>query len=312
MTLIVAEVGSNYTNFTDAKDSISMAKNCGADIVKFQMFTHEELYGFSRINLSKMCKEIREWLPALSEKATAVGIELMVSTFSPEGLAYANSFVSRHKIASSDLTYPQLLSAAKGSGKPLILSTGASSLVDIGTALELLSGHPITLLHCVSAYPAKNVNLDAIRTLRDTFKVEVGYSCHTNDLHTAVHAVKHYGAVVIEKHFKLRDMETPDAPHSLNPDEFKEMVDRIRGKRTDVQIPSKEELPMLIKYNRRLIATVPIAKGEPLEYGKNFGCFRSLKADTKGLSGFAYQFVNGKKAKVNFQPGDSVGPLEIG
>lgn len=326
MTYIVAEIGSNWTSFDDAKDSIAMAKNCGADAVKFQMFTKEELTGFPPLIKEvrndetgqmepvdrKLYSEMpRDWLPKLKEKADAVGIDFLCTAFSPEGLDYVDPYVSAHKIASSDLSYPALLERAKGKGKAVFLSTGASSLSDVALALALLDKSQTTLLYCVSAYPAKDVNLFAIDVLRNKFNVDVGYSCHTTDIHTAVHASHYHQALVIEKHFKLRDMATPDNPHSLNPDQFKEMVRRIKEDDRTVHFPDPSEKAMLLMHNRRLVCIKDVAEGEALIYGKNFGCYRSLKEDIKGLSGFAWQHVNGKTAKVAFKAGDTIGPLEF-
>lgn len=310
MTFIIAEVGSNWTNFEDASNSISIAKQCGADAVKFQMYTPKEMYGNIPQVEAMKCLNISSWLPKLKEKADACGIEFMCTAFSPEGLREVDKYVSRHKIASSDLSYPGLLLAAKATGKQVLLSTGASSLSDIQLALNVLDKAAVSLLYCVSSYPAKNVNLFAIDHLKKYFsRWDVGYSCHTTDWYTSVAAVKYHGATVIEKHFKIRDMDTPDNGHSLAPKEFKMMVQAIRGERDHVVFPDPSERDMLLRYNRRLIVTTEVKSGNEFRYGENFGCYRSLVDDTEGLSGFLCDRVNGKIAIKAHTPG---GPITSG
>lgn len=306
MTFIVAEVGSNFTSFEEAKDSITMAKNCGADAVKFQMYTNEEMYGFT---VTKNSSIDWDWVPKLKVKADSVGIEFLCTAFSPEGLKYLDPFVKRHKIASSDLSYPDLLIAAKNTAKPVFLSTGGSSFSDISMAKNYLDPNQTVLLYCISHYPSSNVNLFCLDKLKE-LGLPVGYSCHTSDWYTPVSAVKHHGAAVIEKHFKLREMDTPDAPHSLLPDDFKKMVDAIRGEVT-CHFPDPQEKEFVLKHKRRLIATKDIQEGEILIYNENFGCYRSLKDDPYGITGFAYIHVHGKIARVAIKQGDSITPASF-
>lgn len=311
MTFIICEVGSNWTSFEDAKDSITMAKNCGADAVKFQMFSVNELYGlrghYGYADTDVTHDPIKEWLPKLKEKADACGIEFMCTAFSPEGLRYLDPYVKRHKIASSDLSYPELLRTAAETGKPIFLSTGGCSLGDIDCALNVLGDSSVVPLYCVSNYPAKNVNLFSLDVLSKHVDRPVGYSCHTTDWYTPVSAVKHHSAVVIEKHFKLRDMDTPDSAHSLLPDDFKRMVDSIRGE-VRCSFPDPQELEFRLKHKRRLVAITDIKKGEKLVYNIQYGVYRSLVEDYDGLTGFAVDVVNGKLASKDIKAGEPIGP----
>lgn len=307
MTFIICEVGSNWTSFEEAKDSITMAKCCGADAVKFQLFSFKDLYGHGNDDTALP----KEWVPKLAEKAKACGIEFMCTAFSPEGLDFLNSYVGRHKIASSDLSYAELLEKASSYASPVLLSTGGSSISDIGIALNTLNKANTILLYCMSAYPSKSVNLFHIDKLHETFQVPVGYSCHTQDWYTPVSAVKHHGASVIEKHFKLKEMNTPDAPHSLLPDDFKKMVDAIRGE-VRTSFPDPQELEFQLKHKRRLIAIKDIKAGELLVYKENYGCYRSLKEDSHGLSGFAYRHVDGKLALKDHKAGEPIVPDSFG
>lgn len=320
---IIAEVGSNWSNFQEAKDSISLAKNCGADAVKFQLFTEAALYGpgvrDTTYGASGHHYLPAEWLPKLKEKADACGIEFMCTAFSPELVEAVDPFVSVHKVASSDLSYPQLLQAVAKTGKPVILSTGASSQGDIHQAfLHFQDPSDVVLLYCVAAYPALTADLRVMDAIRSYFEgmyspgmIHVGFSDHTPGTFMAIEAARK-GAVVIEKHFTaFPDLDTPDRPHSLTAGEFKLMVDHIRGTRQPVIGPTPEEKAMLLRHNRRLIAIQDIDVGTKLEYGVNFGAYRSLEDDDKGLSPFAWELVQGKQAKVAVARGKGISPQVI-
>lgn len=329
---IIAEVGSNWQNFQDAKDSIQMAKQCGADAVKFQLFTHEALYGKSyfdacHIHSTEPCgpNEMSyalplEWLPKLKEKADAAGIELMCSAFSPELVKAVDPFVSVHKVASSDLTDPFMLQAVKDTGKPVILSCGASSKNDIGIAVDGYPGiswqgfgdTPLVLLYCNAAYPSRRHNLFLMEELKGA-GVPVGLSDHSLDvIYAPLSAVRHFGAVVIEKHFKLNDsLKTPDSEHSLNRDSFKCMVDYIRGTRDGGLNPTSEEKAMFLRHNKRLLATKDIAEGELLQYGVNFASLRSLEDDTQGLVPFFWEALHGKPIRFSVRAGQGLSILAV-
>ena len=324
---IIAEVGSNWTSFEHAKDSISLAKQCGADAVKFQAFTYSALYGSSmkevvrarieatgRYNsdvvMALESKNIQDeldtalpldWLPKLKEKADACGIEFMCTAFSPELVKAVDPFVAVHKVASSDLSYPQLLDAVAKTGKPIILSTGASSRGDIALALNALGSAQdrTVLMYCSAAYPSRRHNPYLMRELREHFGRPVGFSDHSTDVIFApLFAAREMGAVVIEKHFTaFPELDTPDRPHSLDADGFKCMVDYIRGKREGGLNPTSEEKPMFLRHNRRLVATRDIPQGEMLQYGINYGAYRSLQDDDRGLSPFFWNHEKGPEAK---------------
>lgn len=301
-TFVIAEVGSNFSSLRDCIDSIKSAKDCGADAAKFQYFSYYEMYGYGDMTHNLPI----DWLPKLKEAADGFGIEFMCTTFSKASLEDMDKYVVRHKIASSDLSYPQLLSAAKACRKPVILSSGGSNINEMSGALSLLDRRKVTLMYCISAYPSKNVNLFSIDKLRWQFNIPIGYSCHTAEWYTPVAAVRYHKASVIEKHFKLREMNTPDSKHSIIPDEFRKMVKAIRCEADFIEFPDSQEHEMLTKHNRRLVAIKNIAKGARLIYGDNFGTYRSLKEDLKGLSGFLFKEVNGKISKNDLRIGEAI------
>ncbi len=319
---IIAEVGSNWTNFEQANDSIAMAKQCGADAVKFQAFSHSALFGLPYADWgdgtgSTMQGELPlAWLPKLKEKADACGIEFMCTAFSPELVAAVDPFVEVHKIASSDLSHVHLLKAVAKTGKPIILSTGASSRGDISLALATLgeAASRTVLMYCNAAYPSRWHNLYLMRELQAATGRPVGLSDHSLDVIFApLAAHREFGAVVIEKHFTaFPDLDTPDRGHSLTVDEFKVMVDYIRGKRDSGGFnPTSEERAMVLRHNRRLIATQDIASGTKLKYGENFGAYRSLEDDMHGLTPFVLEMEKtpeGKRATKAIARGKGIGP----
>jgi N-acetylneuraminate synthase len=317
---VVAEVGSNWATREHAIASIGAAKVAGADCVKYQAFTHGDLYGPVGDYGMKMRGEMPlGWLPALREKADACGIDFACTAFSPELVAAVDPFVAWHKVASSDATWPQLLDAVAKTGKPIVLSTGAKSRGDIQFACSTLgpAAARTVLLYCVAAYPASFVDLRVMDLLYDELVdhidlqnpfASVGLSDHSLGISAAVEAARR-GASVIEKHFTaFPELDTPDRPHSLDPGEFRTMVEHIRGVRQPVIGPTPEEKAMLLRHNRRLIATRDVAAGERLTYGNNFGAYRSLKDDTRGFSPFAWQQVEGGIALAPISRGDAIGP----
>lgn len=318
---IIAEVGSNWSTFQDCIHSITMAKACGADAVKFQLYNHRALYGWDALP-SGMAADGSfvftepagsmpvEWLPKLKEHADAVGIEFMCSAFSPELVEAVNPYVNCHKVASAEISHVRLLEKLKQFSKPVILSTGASGDGDISMALEVLGATPCALLYCVAGYPSKSHRLEHIDLLRSRFNRLVGLSDHSLDVFTApAEAIFQHRAAILEKHFNaIEGLRSPDSEHSLNVDEFKQMVQRCRNNVVIESRQTSEERGMYLKHNRRLIAIRDIQAGDTLSEGHNFGIFRSLKEDTRAFSPFLVNQVAGKTALKPIRAGDGIGP----
>jgi N,N'-diacetyllegionaminate synthase len=302
---IIAEVGSNFRDLRDCLDSIAQAKKAGADAVKFQAYNSLAMFGQ---DLGRMKGELPlEWLPQLKEKADACGIEFMCTAFSPEILAEVDKYVEVHKIASSDLTHFDLLIAAKETGKPVLLSTGASSIGDISAAINVLGKENLIVLYCVSSYPTRMTDLRVMHMIGDEFDVITGFSDHSLDIVGYPVIAADNGAAVIEKHFTAIDADTPDRPHSLTVSEFKLMVDHIRGDKQPAIAPTVEERDMFLRHNRRLVATTTIHAGEHLIKGENFGAYRCLYDDSRGLHGFLGDAVTGKIAVKEIKIGQAIG-----
>lgn len=304
---IIAEVGSNWHTLDHCLASITAAKVAGADAVKFQAFHHDALYGFGSDCYNSLRDLPTVFLPILKAHADVIGIEFMCTAFSPELVAAVNPYVSVHKVASSDLAYPQLLKAVARTKKPVLLSVGASDVKDIGKALAILPESPV-VMYCVASYPARMINLQVMEIIRDGVCGLVGFSDHSTDIiGLPFEAATKYRAVAIEKHVTaFPELDTPDRPHSLTMAEFKVMVDHIRG-RTKTKIgPCAEERDMLLRHNRRLIATRDIEQGGEFLFGENFGAYRSLKDDTRGASPFDWEKVEKMRAGRAIAQGDSI------
>jgi sialic acid synthase SpsE len=293
---IIAEVGSNFLDLDGCLRSIEVAKECGANAAKFQMFDSKTLFGFHD---GIECLSIPpDWLPTLAAKCADVGIDFGCTAFSPELVKAVDPYVKWHKVASSDAAWPQLLEAVKACGKPVLLSTGGKTDEEVVRASHMLAVKvPVVRLVCVAAYPADYVNLDPFVSGTSG----LGFSDHTLGYTATVEAAR-CGAVVIEKHFTaFPDLETPDRPHSLTPAQFTRMVDIIRGKEFET-----EEGDMYRRHNRRLLATRDVAQGETLKYGENFGAYRSLHDDIRGASPWDWEKLEGKETKVALVRGQGI------
>jgi len=248
---IIAEAGVNHNGDVNlAKKLIEVAKESGADAVKFQAFKAEELVikgaekaeyqkrttgkeesQFEMIKRLELSEEVHF---ELKDYADSQGIVFLSTPYDEGSVDFLVKLgVSALKISSADITNHPLLSHIAAKNLPLILSTGMSSLGEVEEAVEVIvngGNQQIILLHCVSCYPAKieDVNLRAIKTLRQTFRLPVGLSDHTLGITIPIAAVA-LGACAIEKHFTLdKKLPGPDHRASLEPEELKGMVKAIK------------------------------------------------------------------------------------
>lgn len=212
------------------------------------------------------------------------------------------------KIASGEITNFPLLRHIAMKGKPVILSTGMSTLEEVQDALHAMAraGNPtVTLLHCVTEYPApaEEVNLLAMATMRDALRVPVGYSDHTLGIEISLAAVA-LGASVVEKHLTLgRDMNGPDHRTSLEPSEFKQMVRQIRNIESamgdGVKRPAQCEIANCLIARRSIFAAVTIPEGTVIRE-EMLAC----KRPGKGISPKFYDEVVGRRVSRSFQAGE--------
>lgn len=249
---IIAEISANHHHdIQEAIDLIRIAKDCGADAVKIQTYTPDTLtidcdnehfkIGKGSIwedqNLYQLYSEASmpwDWTPRLIEEAKLAGITLFSSPFDNTSVDFLENLdMPAYKIASFELVDHPLIARVAKTGKPVIMSTGMASLREICEAVEVLQAHgcdQYALLKCTSSYPAPahEANLARIAHMAETFQVPVGLSDHTMGSTVPAAAVA-LGACMIEKHFtKSRSVPGPDSSFSMEPGEFKEMVQAIR------------------------------------------------------------------------------------
>jgi sialic acid synthase SpsE len=214
------------------------------------------------------------------------------------------------KVASCDLDNLPLLKYISKTEKPIILSTGMGSISEVGEAIEVIKSNgnsDIILLHCVSAYPPKveDVNLRAMETLGNAFKLTVGYSDHTIGINISLAAVA-LGAKVIEKHFTLdKNMEGPDHAVSADPDDLERLVSGIREIEesfgTGVKVPSKDEIEMRRSFRKSIVAIADIKKGATI-----MPEMLSVKRPGTGISPKYFDFVAGRKAERDLSKDDLI------
>jgi len=321
-TLIIAEAGVNHNgNLETAKKLIEVAKECGADIVKFQtgkldlvVSKYAPMADYQKENIGKeesqkdMLRKLLlkfEDFIELSDYCKQVGIKFLSTPFDIESIHFLNSIQDVWKVPSGEITnYPYLVEIGK-TKKKVILSTGMSDLQEIHEAINVLTKNgtrDIILLHCTTEYPTpiSEVNLNVLETLKNEFGYPVGYSDHTQGIEVDLAAVA-LGATVIEKHFTLdKNMVGPDHKASLEPNELKAMVEGIRkielAKGSNIKVPTKSELKNRIVARKSIVAAKKIVMGNVFTE-KNL----TTKRPGNGVSPMRWNEVIGQKAKRDFE-----------
>jgi N-acetylneuraminate synthase len=354
-TLFIAEAGVNHNGSIDqALRLIDVAADAGADVVKFQTFKAEHLVtaaarkadyqatntgeGGNQLDMLRRLELSPADHHALLARCRERGIRFMSTAFDTASLAFlATLDMPAVKIPSGDITHgPMLLQAAR-LGRPLIVSTGMSTLSDIEAALGVIAfgltrqGEPlgrndcdsarvspagqealrerVTLLHCVTQYPAQPeaVNLRAMDTMARAFGLPVGYSDHTLGIEVSIAAVA-LGATVIEKHFTLdRSLPGPDHAASLQPRELEQLVAAVRvvGRALGrpLKAPAEAEMGNREVARRSIVAARPIARGEPLSADA-----LAFKRPGTGLSPLSCWDLLGRPAARDYVTDEAIEP----
>jgi N,N'-diacetyllegionaminate synthase len=315
---VIAEAGVNHNgDLNTALDLVAAAAAAGADAVKFQTFQASEIaisdapkaaYQAERDQESSNQREMLRRLEldaaahrTLAARCAELGIDFLSSPFGLRDLQLIlDSGVHSIKLGSGEITNLPLLHAAGSSGRPVFLSTGMSSLGEVAAAVEVLkrAGARITLLHCLSAYPAppEEINLRAIGALADAFNLPVGFSDHSLGIGIAVAAAA-LGATVIEKHLTLdRTLPGPDHAASLEPDEFGIMVREIRNVVAALgdgikRVMASEEANRVVS-RKSIVAARDLVAGELLS-----GDSLTTKRPGTGLSPMVIDQVLGNRLK---------------
>lgn len=285
---VIAEAGVNHNgDIALARKLVDIARKAAADAVKFQTFKAEEVTtqsaekaqyqkqstdaDESQFEMLKRLELTESDFEELFGYARRKGLLFLSSPFDKRSVDLLDRLgVAAFKVPSGEITNFPLLKHIAQRKKPIILSTGMSTLTEVEEALAVIQREGLTdviLLHCVSSYPAKveDINLRAMETLKCAFKLPVGLSDHTLGITIPVAAVA-LGACVIEKHFTQdKSLPGPDHRASLEPDELRQMVEAIRdveralGDGTKQPTPEEEENKQVAR--RSIVAKVDIPEG---------------------------------------------------
>ena len=321
---IVAEISSNHSqDLNRALSLIKKAKECGADAVKFQLYTpdtltinvnnkyfkvnHPKWGGQTLYQLYKKAYTPWSWFKKLKCLADDLGILFFATAFDKTAVDFLEELnVPIHKIASFELIDLALVEYASSTRKPLILSTGMATMPEIEQAVKVAKkagAVEVILLKCVSSYPADpaDMNLKTISNMKKRFGLSVGLSDHTLGIGASIAAVV-LGASIIEKHFTLsRDINTPDNFFSVEPREFKELVENIRIAEKALGMVhyglTKQEKQSKL-FRRSLFVVKDIKKGEIFSQAN----IMSIRPSS-GLMPKYLNRVLGKKAKYNIKRG---------
>lgn len=272
---VIAEVGSNFDkNLDKARKLIDVAKEAGANAVKFQLFRADVLYP-NRDGLYDIFKSIEldaDWVPLLDKHARDQGLHFMASAFDMGSVDVLEAVKApAHKVASSETTNLGFLHKLASTGKPMIISTGMCDMVDVEEAVNTCLGagnNQVALLQCGAMYPLPNelVNLRVIQSLARRFNCPVGFSDHTLGQVAAITAVG-LGATVFEKHYTLdKKGAGPDHFYALEPDELKSYISAIHEAHEALGSGEKQMLPKEREVGRRegLYLARNMAKGETI------------------------------------------------
>ena len=327
-TLIIAEAGVNHNGKLDlALKLCDAAKEAGADVVKFQTWKTEKIITRtvsqadyqtentgkteSQFDMLKRLELSYDDFRKIKAHCDKIGIQFASTADEEESLDFLISLgIPFIKIGSGEITNIPYLRIMGSKKLPIIISSGMSTLAEVDVALAELrnaGATDIILLHCTTNYPCpmQDVNLKAMLTLKEAFKIPVGYSDHTEGIEVPVAAVA-MGAEVIEKHFTLdRNMEGPDHLASTEPVEFKKMVDSIRNIEkafgTGEKLPTKSEIDISKVVLKRCVASKEIKTGEIFNENN-----LTVKRNDKGLLAKYWDLLIGKKAIKDYEIDEAV------
>lgn len=353
---VIAEAGVNHNGSLDvARRLIDVAAAAGADAVKFQTFKAEKLvsrqaakadYQQRTTNAAESQFEMIRKLElsdddhlTLQRYCATAGIEFLSTPFDTESLDFLvrRMALPRLKLSSGEITNAPFLLAVGQTGKPVILSTGMSTLEDVEQAVGALAfgylgtgeapsaaafararkspegqvvlREKVSLLHCTTEYPAPfaEVNLRAMETLGSAFGLPVGYSDHTQGIAIPIAAAA-LGARIIEKHFTLdRALPGPDHAASLEPVELKAMVEGIR--QVEQALGSANKSPTASELKNRAIARKSLIAGTAIRKGECFTAANlAIKRPGSGISPFFYWDQLGQVATRDYAEDDIIEP----
>ena len=321
-TFIIAEIGVNHNGDVElAKKMIKSASKCNVDAVKFQTFNSKDLVSEnvktasyqekntnerSQLEMLKKLELSFKDFKELQTYALKNNVMFISSPFDLKSVDLLEKLnVPLYKLGSGELTNLELIDYVQKTNKPIIISTGMATLDEIRETYNHIENKDnLIILHCITGYPTSfsEANLNFIKTLQNEFDVPIGFSDHSLGIELPVAAVA-LGARVIEKHFTLdKNLEGPDHKASLNPEEFKTMVNAIKNVEVamgdGIRRFSENEKEIKKVARKSIILTENISKGTPLE--------KSMISIKRPGTGIAPKYINeiiGKKVIKDLNSG---------
>lgn len=325
---IIAEAGVNHNGSVAlAKQMVDAAKEAGADYIKFQTFIPKKLVskfaekadyqkettgsGESQLEMLEKLALTQKDFTELNRYCREKQIGFLSTPFDLDSIEFLDTFdMDFWKLPSGEITNLPYLEQIGQTRKPVVMSTGMSSLQEVKDAAAVLrkaGAKEITLLHCNTQYPTpmEDVNLRAMQTLEKELNLPVGYSDHTQGIEIPVAAVA-MNACIIEKHFTLdRSMEGPDHKASLEPDELKAMVQAVRNVEQALgngkKEPSPSELGNISVVRKSIVAKCGIKKGDTFTEDN-----LTVKRPGNGISPMRWYEMIGKQAERDFAEDEPV------
>ena len=277
-TYVIAEGGLNHNgDINIAKKLIDSAKECGANAIKFQTYKTENFVRETNqyFDVFKNAELNFEQFEELKNYSKSIGLTFFSTPFDIESAEFLNQLeIPCFKIASSDLTNLPLITKIAKMQKPMIISSGLSTMNEINDAVNccLFEGNnQIALLHCVANYPTQpnEVNMNVINTLKKTFDFPIGYSDNGESSLVDIVAVS-MGANIIEKHFTLdKKMSGPDHGFSIDPNGLKSLISQIHEidqmKGDGIKIPQFSEIKNRLTIRKSITAKRDLQQGEKIQ-----------------------------------------------
>lgn len=314
-TFIIAEIGVNHNGDINlAKQMIKSASECGVDAVKFQTFKSEDLvtenaktadYQQKNTNENSQLEMLKKLelsfddFKELKDYASKYDVMFISSPFDIDSVNLLEKLnVPLYKLGSGELTNFELIDHIQNTGKPIIISTGMATLDEIRETYDFIKNKEnLIMLHCITGYPTEfsEANLNFIKTLQSEFDVPIGFSDHSPGIELPIAAVA-LGACVVEKHFTLdKNLEGPDHKASLNPVEFKAMVDAIRNVEIamgdGIRTFSENELEIKRVARKSIVLNEDVSKGTSIKRD-----MLSIKRPGTGIPPKFIEDVVGRKA----------------
>jgi sialic acid synthase SpsE len=308
-TYFIAEGGLNHNgDINIAKKLIDAAKECGADAIKFQTYKSENFVRETNqyFDVFKNAELTFEQFKELKNYSENIGLTFFSTPFDMESAEFLNELgMPCFKIASSDLTNLPLITKIAKMQKPMIISTGLSTMNEINDAVNccLFEGNnQIAILHCVANYPTQpnEVNMNVINTLKKTFDFPIGYSDNGESALVDIVAVS-MGANIIEKHFTLdKKMAGPDHGFSIDPNGLKSLISQIHEvdqmKGNGIKIPQFSEIKNRLAIRKSITAKRDLQQGEKIQENDI-----SIKRPADGIEPKYITMILGKTINTNIK-----------